>query len=85
MTDFRKFNKGDKFRIQLTHTKLRDRYPESIYCIFKSCTYIADSFKELIVDQIIDVQNLIKGEEYKTIERKLTREELSGDIGIYKV
>lgn len=85
MIDYRNFTPGDKFRIQLLHIEGRMKYPESIYCIFKSCKYIGDTdmLEELIVDQIIDIAKMIRGEEYKKVERKITRDDLSGGVGLY--
>lgn len=86
MIDYRDFNPGDQFRIQLLHIEGRMKYPESIYCIFKSCKYIenTDILEELIVDQIIDIAKMTRGEDYKTVERIISRDDLSQRVGLYR-
>jgi hypothetical protein len=72
MIDFKHFKEGDTFRIQLNHLVNSNRYPESIYCIFKSCSYLGDSdyVDELIIDQIIEIEQYLNKEEFQTVERK---------------
>ncbi len=73
MADFKRFKPGDTFRIQFNHLINLNRYPESIYCIFKSCSYLGESdfVEELVVDQIIEIEDYLNGNEYQTVERKL--------------
>jgi hypothetical protein len=70
--DFKTFNEGQTFRLQFTHRNGRNSYPESVYCIFKSCKYLGESdiLEELVVDQIIEIDNYLNDEEYQTVERK---------------
>lgn len=70
--DFRTFTEGQTFRLQMTHTNDRRSYPESVYCKFISCEYIADTniLRELVVEQIIEIDKFLKSETYQTVVRK---------------
>jgi len=72
MPNFKRFKKGDTFRLQLNYKLKIDNYSELIYCIFKSCKYLGESVhpSELVVDQIIEVEDYINDRDYQTIERK---------------
>jgi len=72
MEDFKNFQPGDTFRLQFNHRINGQSYPESVYCIFKSCSYIGNTnyVEELVVDQIIEVKSYLEKGQFQVHERK---------------
>jgi len=72
METFKSFTPGDSFRLKFNHRLNGQNYPEDVYCVFKSCTYLGSSshIDELVVDQIIDVKEYLEKGEFRTQERR---------------
>ena len=82
--NFKKFEVDQVFRLDLRITRNSKSYTEIIYCKFISAQYLNDKdyLKSVKVNQIVGLRKFLKSKDYKTIERTITRKELTSSCRV---